>query len=195
MIEIKDYILVQQNSLSEEECKAIIDAGEFLASSNDSRIVDVGSKYSKPGEALARQDKSLYLPHVMQEFWQTINKPVVEAFNQYSEVHQICKNFALESRACKWQKTCVGEAGFSAWHVEQDGILGMSDRFLVWSIYLNDVEDGGETEFLDQRVKLKPVTGTLVMWPAGLTHPHRGNPPYSNDKYIVTGWLNIKPVG
>ena len=56
-------------------------------------------------------------------------------------------------------------------------------------IYLNDVEEGGETEFLYQSIRVAPKAGTLLIWPAGFTHTHRGNPPLSGDKYIATGWV------
>ena len=56
-------------------------------------------------------------------------------------------------------------------------------------LYLNDVDEGGETEYLiSRRVKVKPEEGKLVFWPAGYTHPHRGNPIYDGYKYIITGW-------
>ena len=58
-------------------------------------------------------------------------------------------------------------------------------------LYLNDVKEGGETEFLYQHKRYQPKEGTLLIFPAGFTHTHRGNPPISNDKYIVTGWLEF----
>mgnify|MGYP003351836575 CR=1 FL=1 len=58
----------------------------------------------------------------------------------------------------------------------------------VYLMYLNDVEEGGETEFLYYPKRIKPKKGTLIMWPAGFTHTHRGNPPISNEKYIVATW-------
>tara|TARA_R110000868_G_scaffold16539_1_gene73910 strand:+ start:347 stop:526 length:180 start_codon:yes stop_codon:yes gene_type:complete len=58
-------------------------------------------------------------------------------------------------------------------------------------LYLNDVEEGGETELLYQSRRIKPQKGTLTMFPASFTHTHRGNPPLSNDKYIVTGWVEF----
>ena len=57
-------------------------------------------------------------------------------------------------------------------------------------IYLNDIEDGGETEFLYQGVRVPPVKGRLIVWPAGFTHVHRGNPPLKETKYAITGWIN-----
>ena len=55
-------------------------------------------------------------------------------------------------------------------------------------VYLNDVKEGGETEFQYQKLRVKPKRGTVLIWPGGFTHLHRGNPPLSGDKYIATGW-------
>jgi hypothetical protein len=58
-------------------------------------------------------------------------------------------------------------------------------------LYLNDVEEGGETEFLYLKKRIKPQQNRLLIWPAGFTHTHRGNPPLSNNKYIITGWVEL----
>ena len=62
-------------------------------------------------------------------------------------------------------------------------------RVVFWMYYLNDVAEGGETEFYFQKTSIRPEKGTLVIAPAGFTHTHRGNVPLSNDKYIATSWL------
>ena len=64
-----------------------------------------------------------------------------------------------------------------------------SRRFLSFFWYLNDVTEGGETEFLYQGKRVDAKQGRIVIWPAGWTHLHRGNPPLSNTKYILTGWI------
>lgn len=63
-------------------------------------------------------------------------------------------------------------------------------RELVWMTYLNDVHSGGETEFIYQRLKIKPQKGLTVMWPAGWTHIHRGLPSPTTEKLIATGWFS-----
>ncbi len=67
-------------------------------------------------------------------------------------------------------------------------------RFLTYLWYLNDVTEGGETEFYDG-TKIIPETGKLLLFPSTWTHVHRGNMPVSNDKYIMTGWLySSRPI-
>ncbi|HEY1287011.1 MAG TPA: 2OG-Fe(II) oxygenase [Burkholderiales bacterium] len=84
----------------------------------------------------------------------------------------------------QWYKP--GE-GFYAWHV--DGAHGHTDRALVFTTYLNDVTDGGGTEFHYQRKVTSPVKGNTVIFPAALTHVHRGVVSPTQHKYLLTGWL------
>ena len=63
-----------------------------------------------------------------------------------------------------------------------------SVRVITFMWYLNDVEEGGETEFWSKYM-IKPKAGTLVLFPASWTFPHRAKTPISSDKYIITGWL------
>ena len=79
--------------------------------------------------------------------------------------------------------------GFKVWHYERDpGTRISKDRILTYMTYLNDVDEQGETEFYFQDVKIKPVVGRTVIWPAEFTHLHRGIP--SNQvKAILTGWI------
>ena len=62
-------------------------------------------------------------------------------------------------------------------------------RHLLWTIYLNDGFDEGETEFLYQQRKIAPRTGSLLIAPAAFTHTHRGNRPQGGDKFIATSWM------
>ena len=58
--------------------------------------------------------------------------------------------------------------------------------------YLNDQDDGGETEFLYYDISVKPKKGLTLIWPAEWSHTHRGNV-VNTDKYIVTGWIDFLP--
>ena len=87
--------------------------------------------------------------------------------------------------------------GYFAWHAEVspgDPTGEPLHRVLPFMIYLNDVAEGGETEWYYQDMRLRPQAGTLVMWPAAFTHTHRGLTPRSGDKYILTSWILYQRV-
>jgi hypothetical protein len=96
----------------------------------------------------------------------------------------------LSYEVIKIQKTIPGQ-GYHLWHVEHSPGLVNTKRFLVYTIYLNDVDDGGETEFLHFSRRVKPKKGRIVIWPASFPYVHRGNPPLKGEKYIVTSWLSL----
>ena len=104
--------------------------------------------------------------------------------DEYSSLKQTPK---LGSYLIKVQRTEIGQ-GYHMWHFESNT---HTNRILAWMLYLNDVEEGGETEFLYQHKWVKPKAGTMLIWPAAFTHTHRGNPPLSNTKYIMTGWVEL----
>ena len=90
------------------------------------------------------------------------------------------------------QKYDAGSGGYPYWHSEVYPQAGHNDalhRIMLFMFYLNDVEEGGETDFFYQNVSVKPKAGRMVIAPAYFTHTHRGNIPVSNDKYILTSWV------
>ena len=66
-----------------------------------------------------------------------------------------------------------------------------SKRFLAFFWYLNDVDQGGETEFTNFDLIIKPKKGRLFMFPPLWTYPHKGNPPISNNKYLLSSYLHF----
>ena len=90
------------------------------------------------------------------------------------------------------QKYIAGQGGYPYWHSEQYPKRDNGEalhRAVLWTIYLNDGFEAGETEFLYQQRKIAPRTGSLLIAPTGFTHTHRGNRPEGGDKYIATSWI------
>lgn len=90
------------------------------------------------------------------------------------------------------QKYLQNSGGYHHWHSEiypQNASCESLHRVLLWMFYLNDVEEGGETEFMYQGRSIAPKKGRLVIAPAGFTHTHKGNVAKSGDKYIATSWI------
>jgi hypothetical protein len=90
------------------------------------------------------------------------------------------------------QKYLAGQGGYPHWHSEiypRDPHAETLHRVLLYTIYLNDVSEAGETEFFYQKRTIQPRMGSLLIAPAGFTHTHRGNTPIGGDKYIATSWV------
>lgn len=95
------------------------------------------------------------------------------------------------------QKYQCGSGGYPYWHSETYPQAGHNDalhRVLLFMFYLNDVDEGGTTDFYYQNQSVKPKKGRMVIAPAYFTHTHRGAVPVSNDKYILTSWLMFNPA-
>ena len=101
-------------------------------------------------------------------------------------------NAVLRPGAINLQRYRAGRGGYPYWHCElypRDPGCETLHRALLWTLYLNDGFEAGETEFLYQRRRIVPRTGTLLIAPTAFTHTHRGNTPMGGDKYIATSWI------
>ena len=79
---------------------------------------------------------------------------------------------------------------FSQVHTERAD-LRTSNRLFAWMTYLDNVENGGTTNFLHYGIKIKPEIGKTLIWPAEWTHAHSGEILKSGEKHIITGWMNF----
>jgi hypothetical protein len=98
----------------------------------------------------------------------------------------------FRSGSINLQKYLAGQGGYPHWHSEiypRDAQAEALHRVLLYTFYLNDVPQAGETEFFYQQRKIAPSAGSLLIAPAGFTHTHRGNMPQGGDKYIATSWV------
>lgn len=140
-----------------------------------------------PEGKLGRDDEAVLLNQTDTDLATKVNQYLQAAALHYTDKYPQLKTCKMISTDLKIQKTAP-EGGYHVWHYENSG-YNFSNRELTWILYLNDMPSGeGETEFLHQRRRISPKQGTLVMWPAGMTHVHRGLTVYTEDKYILTGW-------
>lgn len=123
----------------------------------------------------------------IQDYYPELNKVLDFYKDKYKYCHEgqgawtVCENWNIQKYEPK--------EGFYAWHTERINITNCS-RHLVFMTYLNDVNDGGETEFFYQNIKVKPKKGLTIFWPADWTFTHRGITSNTEIKYITTGWYS-----
>lgn len=190
-------IRIYKNAVSDEFCDEIIDSWESMTKTREEKE---NHNHSNTG---LRRDKAIFMDDTdstlssdevalrsrITNSVYDILLPATEDYLKdvgiYDDVYCVPHNVKVQ----KYDHTRSG--GYYAFHSEQSySDMSYLRRLLTYMIYLNDVPEGeGETEFLNQGVRVKPSKGDLVIWPAFFTHIHRGNPVYTTDKYIATGWL------
>jgi len=138
--------------------------------------------YEKQRKAGFPLDRTL-----MYQYLSSLNGIINGCLQEYVEKFEGLVAYQLHVDAPNVQRTTPTE-GYHNWHCE-DAASGVGKRLLAYMLYLNDGFEGGETEWLYQSRRECPVAGRMVIWPAGWTHMHRGNPPLSGEKYIATGWV------
>ena len=192
--EFKDIIGLWPNFMPKARCDKFIEFFEDIRSQSslvehpdpeEMEFMD-GTQQFKQG-SLGRKDESMLLNYSNQHLNYEANQYLTACVQHYIKKYDQLKMNRFISEDCKMQKTPPG-GGYHMWHYENSG-FGHHARELVWAIYLNDMPEGeAETEFLYQRRRIKPTAGTVVLWPAGFTHTHKGNTVLTQDKYILTGW-------
>lgn len=188
--DLGEHIFLFEKCFSRKFCEECIEVFETSVDSGLSvdRLNQMGaSNLSISDEAVVhRQIPPSSLP-LVQPLMDTIQNEILpEFFKKYPIEHQY--NWVGLGGA-KMQKT-LPQQGYHNWHMEHSCQIDSYRSILAWGLFLNDVEEGGELEFLYQSKRIKPQQGDFVLWPSGFTHQHRGNPPLTGVKYIYTGWID-----
>lgn len=191
--EIKDFIGTFDGLVTTDFCKNVINHFERVKEMNKTV-----SRSQHMATSPLQQENSLY--YFINETDQILidqGTPILQEFNQaidavaniYRKEYPVLNEVARHqlSYDVKIQKTMPGE-GYHLWHCERDGVT-RARRLLLVMLYLNDVEEGGETEWLYQHKRVQPKAGRIVISPSTFTHFHRGNPPLSGPKYMINGWV------
>ncbi len=118
-------------------------------------------------------------------------KNLQKCFLDYKEQWPFLKTFLEKVNVGSFnvQKYLPGDH-FSSLHSERTH-LSTLHRIFAFMTYLNDVDEGGTTDFDYYGIKIKPETGKTLIWPAEWTHAHTGSILKGGSKYIITGWLNF----
>jgi len=195
----ENFIGIYENAFSSEECEDVIKLFEKYSEAgytynrllDNNKALPLKDDESADIHGSGLLDKSIsteldWSVMFMKSFHHKFNNLIYPLYNlQYPILQTLIKH---GSRYMKIQKTEPCQ-GYHVWHCEHDATA--PSRLLSWILYLNDIEDGGETEFLYYSKRIKPKTGTFILFPGAFTHTHRGNPPLKGTKYIATGWIEF----
>ena len=175
---------------NKELCKKVIDFFE-----NSTELQSKGSTGGGVDENIKKTtDITIWPNKIKEKDYEIFNeyfKNLHECFNDYKEQYSFLKTFVkkIDIGPFNIQRYLAGDH-FAKVHSERTSISTLH-RLFAWMTYLNDVDDGGTTDFDYYKIKIKPECGKTLIWPAEWTHAHTGSVLKSGKKYIITGWLHL----
>ena len=186
-----DFIQHTRKVLTLEECKSLIHFYE-----NNTKYHKYGATGSGNVDYKKKKCMEMYISsnaiHPKNEHFCNIRRALLDSTDQYRTKYPFLNQVGTWDLAPAFNiKKYLPKEGYFVTHCENDGYVNceIDNRLIAWMFYLNDVTDGGETEFPTQCKKFAPRAGDVLIWPSYWTHPHHGLPSPSQIKYIVSGWF------
>tara|TARA_Y100001947_G_scaffold136799_1_gene125343 strand:+ start:180 stop:809 length:630 start_codon:yes stop_codon:yes gene_type:complete len=179
----ENNIRIYDNAMSPEDCKKIIELFEtskdqiqaFNTGRKEYSEIDI-DKFETPWSETKEKFISMMKTH-MNKFM----KDVKIQINDFPPI--------IDMENIRIKKYLPNDKDEFKTHVDVLRAL-IAKRFLVYILYLNDVEEGGETHLPKLNIKVKPKEGRLLMFPPFWTHPHAGLKPIKGTKYVIMSYLH-----
>jgi len=190
-----DFIYINENSIPLDLCKEIIDIFE-----NEPNKYKGVTRNGQNDKIKKTMDYSINININETSAWFNVNKFLYEELSKNLKIfnNNLCEKYGKTFFNQNFCDTCFlmqkydKNEGVFIYHDDFSMVNDMKmHRVITYLWYLNDVDEGGETEFCGD-FKIKPTAGKLIFFPASWCYPHKGIMPLSNNKYIITGWLYIQ---
>lgn len=189
-----ELVRIYDNVLDKQVCADIIHQFD-----NESKVYPGITRSGYFAEIKKTTDFSLNIDSNTSEAWKHIDDTLYTALN--TALTRYVSDIVDCEQKYSWVKS-VKDTGFliqkydkgGGYYHYHDDFNAIIDnniiyyRRLTYLFYLNDVDEGGETQIWSH-FKVQPRAGRLLFFPATWTYPHRGCMPISDDKYIATGWM------
>ena len=180
-----DFIYTERGALPKSFCNNVIEKFEQDDRKRQGRIgggIDLDIKRSSDLSISEFDDWESY----DQAFFRCLNNGLKKYVRFLPE--EYIKHRALselgDDTGYQIQRTQPGD--YYIWHHDQ-----AATRLVTFIWYLNDIKDGGYTEFIDG-TRIQPEAGKLIIFPATWDFLHRGVSPKTETKYLCTGWVHAE---
>ncbi len=174
-------IITVKKVLSPIYCDYVISECKRLGKYEKSITEAENSKYA-PKESLVRTSSSLQISFAKK--LNHVDRIVYNAFNKVTK--QLYRLIGHDLQGEPYDLLRYEEGQQYKTHIDYNRENG---RVTAAILYLNDNYEGGETEFPRQNETIKGEQGSVVLFPAIWTHPHRAMPIKKGTKYVVVTWF------
>lgn len=175
---LSDYVKAYENTLSPEQCQALIARFEAASSLHE-------RKQAEGSYSFVQMSVSRHWPDVEAQ----VARIMMTGLQQYWKALEIGSYWPAKplSEEIRLKRYMPGGRDEFPPHVD---VLDDADsrRFITAILYLND-PGGGETVFPGLDVSVAPVPGRMVVFPPLWLFPHAGLPPRDRPKYILHSYL------
>jgi hypothetical protein len=198
---MKEFIFEIENSLSKQECEDIINIFEKNKEKQYQGVIGSYSSTSIDKDTKLTIDMSIKDVEDFESIKILLIHKVKDGINKY--IYNIDPSFNIfffDKIFCSITYESflihkyIKNEGYFKYHndfnIEKICENKYKYRILNYLFYLNDVDEGGETEFFGNTT-VKPKCGKLLFFPSEWFFPHKGNIPISNDKYVIAGWIYV----
>jgi len=182
-----DLIYENNNALTTETCEDIIQRFRH----DDRKAPGITTS----GEVMPELKKSMDLAISDLDEWEDIDRTLFQSLAENLEEYakriiEITGNplWSSEIKDTGYNIKRYRQNDYYNWHVDCQTYIEGWTRTIAGIWYLNEVEEGGETEFAFGH-KVVPEIGKLILFPATWNFPHRGLSPIKGNKYIITSFV------
>jgi Rps23 Pro-64 3,4-dihydroxylase Tpa1-like proline 4-hydroxylase len=109
-----------------------------------------------------------------------------KAFDHYSNTLYPFAGKNIKGREYNIHLLKYQEGGYLPAHQDQ----GVSTRVLSTVMYLNDNYEGGEIEFINSKIKIRPEAGSIIFFPSNFLYVHEVHPITSGFRYSMPHWYH-----
>ena len=181
-------IYVIENFISDEECDHFVQASQ----GGLRRAKTIGGKDGIYHEN--RTGSNMWLPHNHSDLTEKVGKRIADLVGfplKNAESFQVVY-YTGGTQYNDHHDAFNGETEEGRKHLKRGG-----QRIYTAIAYLNDVEEGGDTEFRDLNISVAPKKGSILVWKNVLpgttkVHPmslHAGRPVTGGEKYAFNLWF------
>jgi hypothetical protein len=178
---LSNYVRTYENALSADFCAQVIDYFEADPSAQKRNGKSFRSGLSE--SSWLERDLS-----GLQEF--NFSNVLTNCFRHYKAVYErdcgIRPPLPAPASMAPWIVKRYDPGGEDRFQPHYDSVADVANRYMVFLWYLNDVEEGGETSFVDLGIDSHPEAGKLLVFPPYWMYRHAGQAPVSGPKYILS---------
>jgi len=138
----------------------------------------------------ARTNYNLNVTHLAES---TGNQVAANIHNQFyttllASVGPYAKKYGINETFYHENYSVLRYRGGQEYHAHYDGGTNIG-RCISAICYLNSGYEGGEIEFVNFGVKIKPEPGMLILFPSNYAYTHIAHPVVEGTKYAIVTWI------